>query len=75
VLFEIVKEYNNRFYYQSISKVVDQSQFKITVEKAKEEMVGCAQVTLPNNEIINYEIKYNRIVNLCGGYTLLVPGV
>lgn len=75
ILFEIVNEYNNRFYYQSISKVVDQNQFKVKVEKAKEEMVGRAFVTLSNDDIIDYEVRYNRIVNLCGGYTLVVPGV
>jgi hypothetical protein len=74
ILFEIIKEYNHRFYYQSIFRVVDHSQFKIKVEKTKEEMVGRASVTLPNSDRIDYEVRFNRIVNLCEGYTLVLPG-
>ncbi len=73
-LFEIIKEYNTKFYYKSIFRVVDHSQYKIKVEKAKEEMVGRAYVTFPNNDRIDYEVRYNRIVNLCEGYTLVLPG-
>lgn len=74
-LFEIVKELNCTFYYESIFRVVDEEKFKIKVEKNKEEMVGRAYVSFPNSDRIDYEIRYNRIVNLSEGYTLLVTGI
>jgi hypothetical protein len=74
VLFDIIKEYNHRFYYESIFRVIDGGSYKINVEKDKEEMVGCANVTLEDGSKIEYEIRYNRIVNVSEGYTLLVTG-
>jgi hypothetical protein len=74
-LFEIIKEYNNVFYYNSIFRVIDEEKYKIKVEKSKEEMVGRVYVSLPSGDRIDYEIRYNRIVNLSEGYTLLVPGI
>lgn len=74
ILLDIIKEYNNRFYYDSIFRVVDHNLFKIKVEKAKEEMVGRASVTFPNSDRIDYEFRFNRIINLCENYTLLVSG-
>lgn len=75
ILFDILKEYNFRFYYESIFRVVDGENFKVKVEKKKEEMVGRAYVTFQSSDRIDYEVKYNRIVNLSEGYTLLAPGV
>lgn len=75
ILFEIIREYNNAFYYKNILRVVDNDQFKLRVEKDKEEMVGHAYVTLPGGENIKYEVRYNRIINLNENYTLLVPGL
>lgn len=72
ILFEVVNEYNNRFYYESIHKMIDADQCKIKIEKDKEEMVGRAFVTFHSGERIDYEMRYNRIVNLTEGYTLLV---
>ncbi|MCR4434526.1 MAG: hypothetical protein QHH06_00620 [Clostridiales bacterium] len=74
VIFEILKDYSTRFYYEEISKVIEDEQYKIVLEKEKEEMVGCAYVILHTGERIDYEIRYNRIVNTNEGYTLLVPG-
>ena len=74
-LFDVIREYNNRFYYESIFRVIDNEQFKIKIEKGREEMVGKAYVSFPNGDRIDYEIRYNRIVNLNDGYTLLVPGL
>lgn len=74
VLFDIIKEYDNRFYYDEILRVVEGDQFQVRVEKGREEMVGRAYVTLQNGDNIEYEIKYNRIFNLNEGYTLLVSG-
>lgn len=73
VLFELIKDFDTRFYYESIYKVVDNDQFKIKVEKGKDEMVGLAYVTLPDSNRVDYEIRYNRIVNLNDSYTLLAP--
>lgn len=72
-LFEIIKEYNTKFYYEGINREVVDEQYKILVEKKKEEMVGRACVTMQSGRL-EYEIRYNRIVNLSEGYTLLVPG-
>lgn len=74
-LFEVVKDYNNKFYYSSIFRVIDDSDFKIKVEKDREEMVGRAYVSFPNGDRIDYEVRFNRIVNLTEDYTLLVPGL
>lgn len=74
-LFEIVREYNHRFYYESIFKIIDEGEYSIKAEKDKEEMIGRALVTFSNGQRIDYEIRYNRIVNLSEGYTLLVPGL
>jgi len=74
-LFDIIKDYNISFYYQSIFRVVDSEKYKLKVEKNKEEMVGRAFVNFQNGDRIDYEIRYNRIVNLSEGYTLLVPGI
>lgn len=73
-LFELIREYNHRFYYESIFRIIEEDNYKIKVEKKREEMVGRALVTLPNGEKIEYEIRYNRIVNLNANYTLLLPG-
>ena len=75
VLFEIIKEYSIKFYYESIFRILDGEQYKIKVEKDKEEMVGRAFVNLPSGDRIDYLIKYNRIVNLSENYSLVVPGV
>ncbi len=75
VLFDIIKEYQHRFYYESIYRVIDGGNYKINVEKDKEEMVGRACVTLEDDRKIEYEVRYNRIVNVTEGYTLLVPGL
>lgn len=72
-IFDIVKEYNNRFYYHKIQKVIDTDDFKLEIKKDKEEMVGRAVVILNNGEKQIYEVKYNRITNLNEGYTLMVP--
>ncbi len=74
-LFEVVKEFNNSFYYQNIFRVIDNEQYKVKIEKNKEEMVGHALVNFQNGDRLDYEIRYNRIVNLSEGYTLLVPGI
>ncbi|MCX8131888.1 MAG: hypothetical protein N3I35_17550 [Clostridia bacterium] len=75
IIFDIIKEYNHRFYYEGIYRVVDEDQFKVKIEKHKEEMVGHAYVTFPDNDHIEYEVRYNRIVNLSEGYTLMIPKV
>ena len=41
-LFEIIRDLNNIFYYDSIFKIIDEEQYKIKIEKNKEEMVGRA---------------------------------
>jgi hypothetical protein len=74
-LFEIVKDYNGMFYYESIFRVMDEEKYRIKAEKDKEEMVGLVHVTLQSGDRIDYELRYNRIVNLSEGYTLLVPGL
>ena len=74
-LFEIVKDHNGVFYYNSIFRVLDEEKYRIKVEKEKEEMVGRVNVTMHSGDRIDYEIRYNRIVNLSEGYTLLVPGL
>jgi len=74
-LFDIVREFGDRFYYEAIFRIIDGDQYKIKVEKKREEMVGHAYVNLHNKDRIDYEIRYNRIVNLSEGYTLLVPGI
>lgn len=73
-LFEIIRDLDKIFYYGGIYKVIDEGNYKIKVEKNKEEMVGRAYVALSGGDRIDYEIRYNRIVNLSEGYTLLVPG-
>lgn len=73
-LFEIIRDLNNIFYYDGIFKVIDEEKYRIKIEKEKEEMVGRACVSLNGGDRIEYEIRYNRIVNLSEGYTLLVPG-
>lgn len=74
-LFEIVREYNGNFYYSNILKTVNDEKFKISVEKKREEMVGIAHIDTDSGEKIDYEIRYNRIINLINGYTLHVPGI
>ncbi|MDP4092178.1 MAG: hypothetical protein Q8920_02350 [Bacillota bacterium] len=74
ILFDIIREYNNKFYYDDIYKLIDDEGFKIKLEKGKEEMVGKASVSFPNGDKADYEVRYNRIVNLSEGYTMLVPG-
>ncbi len=73
-IFEIIKEYDGRFYYSAISREAEEEDFKISVEKPRKEMVGQARVTLPDGSSIDYEVYYNRIVCLKGNYTLLIPG-
>jgi hypothetical protein len=75
ILFEIIREYNNIFYYKNIYSVVDNEQFKVKIEKEREEMTGRAYVLLPSGDRIDYDIRYNRIINLSENYTLLVPGL
>lgn len=74
ILFDIIKDHTHRFYYESIYKIIEEEEFKIKVEKSKEEMVGRAQVTIGGIDKIDYEIRYNRLINLTEGYTLFVPG-
>ena len=73
-LFEIIRDLNNIFYYDSIFKIIDEEEYKIKIEKNKEEMVGRASIALTGGDKFDYEIRYNRIVNISEGYTLLVPG-
>jgi hypothetical protein len=73
-LFEIIRDLNNIFYYDSIFTIIDEEQYKIKIEKNKEEMVGRASISLTSGDKFDYEIRYNRIVNISEGYTLLVPG-
>jgi hypothetical protein len=75
ILFEIIREYNNIFYYKNIYSVVDNEQFKVKIEKEREEMTGRAYVLLSSGDRIDYDIRYNRIINLSENYTLLVPGL
>ena len=72
LLNDVVVEYNNRFYYESIYRLIDGDQFKIKIEKDKEEMVGRAFVSFQSGDRIDFEIRYNRIVNLTEGYTIVV---
>lgn len=74
MLFDLIKEYTHKFYYESIYRVFDEDEFKIKVEKPREEMVGRAQVITNNGIRIDYEIRYNRMNNVTEGYTLFVPG-
>ncbi len=74
-LFELVKEYNCRFYYEGIVKELKGDEYVIKVDKPKEEMVGRAYVIFDKGGKIDYEIKYNRIINLSESYTLIVPGI
>lgn len=74
VIFEIIREYNNIFYYKNIYRVEENDQFKVKIEKDREEMAGRAYVWLPTGERLEYDIRYNRIINLIENYTLLVPG-
>ncbi len=73
-LFDVIREYNNKFYYENINKESDTNSFKVKIEKKKEEMIGKAYVTLPDGARVDYELRYNRIINLSEGYTLLVTG-
>jgi|GEM_PF-3329899 len=73
-LFEVIREYNQKFYYESIFRIIDDEEFKIKVVKNEEEMVGRAYVSFPDGDRIDYEVRYNRIVNLSERYTLLLPG-
>lgn len=75
ILFDIIKEHTHRFYYESIFKIIDEGDFKIKVEKPKEEMVGRAQITVGSADRIDYEVRYNRLINVSEGYTLFVPGI
>lgn len=75
IIFEIVKDLSCRFFYESITKVVENEQYTIKIKKDKGEMVGRAFVTLGNGEEIDYEIRYNRITNVLNKYTLVVPGI
>jgi hypothetical protein len=75
VMFEIIKELKQNFYYTSICKVVERGDFMVKAEKEEEEMVGISCVSFVNGDKIDYEIRYNRLTNLTEGYTLLVPGV
>ncbi len=75
IFFDVIKDYNQRFYYEGIFKVFEEEDFKIKLEKPKEEMVGHAYVTTSNGSKIDYEIRYNRITNLSEGYTLFVPSI
>jgi len=74
ILFEIIREYNHEFYYKSIFRIIDNEHFKVKVEKDKEEMVGRAYVSFTSGDRIDYEVRYNRVVNLSESYTILVPG-
>ena len=74
-LFEVVRDFNNRFYYSSIFRVIDENDFKIKVEKDREQMIGRAYVSFADGDRIDYDIRFNRIVNLMEDYTLLVPGL
>lgn len=74
-IFEVVKDFNNMYYYSNIFRVIDDEEFKIKVEKDKEEMVGRAYVSFGDGDRIDYEVRFNRIVNLTESYTLLVPGL
>ena len=38
VLFGIVKEYNDKFYYDKVFRVIDEPEYRIKVQKEKEEM-------------------------------------
>jgi hypothetical protein len=73
-LFEIIRDLNKNFYYESIFIVIDEERYKIHVEKNKEEMVGHANIALSSGNRIEYELRYNRITNIKEGYTLIVPG-
>jgi hypothetical protein len=75
ILFEAIKELDNKFYYSSLNRIIEEEQFKIEIEKRKEEMVGQATVVFVQGEKKDYEIRYNRITNLNDGYSLLVPGI
>ena len=73
-LFEIIRDLNKNFYYDSIFIIIDEEKYKIRVEKNKEEMVGRANIALLSGKRIEYELRYNRITNIKEGYTLIVPG-
>ena len=73
-LFEIIRELNNNFYYDSIFIVIDEGKYKIQVEKHKEEMVRHANIALNGGNSVMYELRYNRITNVKEDYTLIVPG-
>lgn len=74
VLFDLIKDHTHTFYYTSIYKTIDETDYKIKIEKQKEEMVGRVQVILNSGEKLDYEIRYNRLLNVSEGYTLFVPG-
>ncbi|MCX7711652.1 MAG: hypothetical protein N2484_17560 [Clostridia bacterium] len=74
VLFDIITEHTHRFYYEGIFKTIDEEEFKVKIEKPEEEMVGRAYVTFTSGDRIEYEIRYNRVMNITEGYTLFIPG-
>ncbi len=71
-IVEIVNEYTHRFYYQEIKRCFESEDFKLSIEKGKEEMVGYATVELKTGATSEYEIRYNRITNKNEGYTLVI---
>lgn len=75
IIFDIIREYNGKFYYEKIFRIIDGTEYKIKAEKNKEEMVGKVFVNFQSSDRIDYEIRYNRLVNLSEGYTLMVPGL
>lgn len=72
VIFDVIKGFQNGFYYQSILKEIENDEFSIKIEKRKEEMVGFASISFDRGDKVKYEVRYNRIVNLNDGYTILV---
>jgi hypothetical protein len=70
VLLDIIKEHNTGFFYEKISRNFDSGEFVVKAEKAKEEMVGRAEILFYNGGRIHYEIRYNRVTNLNEGYVL-----
>jgi hypothetical protein len=70
VLFEIIKEHSTGFFYESIFKTLELELFKVKAVKAKEEMVGRAEISFKDSDSIHYEIRYNRVKNLNEGYVV-----
>lgn len=66
MILNIVQEYDQKFFYSNIIRDFEHEGYTAKIEKESRDMTGKAEVITPEGDIINYDVRYNRITAVNG---------